>query len=83
MGWQLWVREKPQIGLANAVSGTTATTVYYPPSEYSVQTKWGGQAARFRLVWEKKSFPTDLDLSVMSDLPLSNMDWLHAAATRI
>jgi len=73
--WQLWMRDMTALSPDSAMPPSYSYT--------SVQTMWDGDPATFRLIWEKSSFPTEMDLSVMYDLPSSNVDWLHSAASKI
>ena len=46
----------------------------------SVETNWGGQRAVFTLMWERPTFPSEMDLAFMTDF--INADWV-LSATRL
>eukprot|EP00802_Teleaulax_amphioxeia_P012541 Tamp_12584.p1 GENE.Tamp_12584~~Tamp_12584.p1 ORF type:complete len:575 (+),score=83.99 Tamp_12584:205-1725(+) len=70
--WQVWVREYTG-GRGQWRDMTAADS-----TSCSVETRWGGHSAIFTLIWEKKTFPSDMDLAYMTDI--SNLEWLASAS---
>lgn len=81
--WQVWVREFPDEP-APLVGPSGKGTGKAPEADStfcSVQTNWGGHQATFTLIWEKPSFPSEMDLAFLMDF--MNADWVQSAAKLI